>query len=264
MNVKAKNEKAKNKKPKMERLDVTLVERGLATTRARAQAMILAGHVLVNDVPASKAGERILASDTIRLREPELKYVSRGALKLRAALEDFHVDPSGRVALDVGASTGGFTEILLERGARKVLALDVGTNQLAWKIRSDPRVVVREQYNARHFRKEDFDTLASLLVMDVSFISIRLILPSVIAGLEPGSDLIVLYKPQFELGREWLGAGGIVTDQSAARNHLQETLTWAADLGLRARGTLCSPIQGTDGNTEYLIHWTLVDAPDSK
>lgn len=246
-----------NEKSKKARLDLALVERGLATTRARAQAMILAGHVLVNDEPAAKAGEQVRESDRIRLREPEMKYVSRGALKLLAALDGFGVDPSGRIAIDVGASTGGFTEVLLERGAATVRALDVGTNQLAWKIRSDPRVVVREQFNARHFRKEDFDSTASLLVMDVSFISIRLILPAVIAGLAPGADLLVLYKPQFELGREWLGTGGIVMDQTVAREHLQETLTWAEALNLQSKGTLRSPIQGTDGNTEYLIHWVL-------
>ena len=240
-----------------------MVGRGLVSTRARAQALILAGKVLVNDLPATKAGEGITDRDVIRLREPELKYVSRGALKLRAALDSFGVSPGGRVAIDVGASTGGFTEILLERGASKVLALDVGTNQLAWKIRSDPRVLVREHYNARHFKKEDFNLQASLLVMDVSFISIRLILPAVVSGLEYGADLVVLYKPQFELGREWIGPGGIVMDQSVAQTHLQETLTWAQAIGLQAKGTRESPIQGTDGNTEYLIHWVF-DGPSEQ
>jgi 23S rRNA (cytidine1920-2'-O)/16S rRNA (cytidine1409-2'-O)-methyltransferase len=217
--------------------------------------MILAGNVLVNEEPIQKAGERVGPDANIRLREPELKYVSRGALKLKAALENFAVDPAGRVALDVGASTGGFTEVLLEKGASRVLTLDVGTNQLAWKIRSDPRVVVREQYNARNFRKEDFNDPATLLVMDVSFISIRLILPAVVQGLLPGSDLVVLYKPQFELGKEWIGAGGIVMDQAVAQEHLRETLNWAIQIGLQPKGTMPSPIQGTDGNAEYLIHW---------
>ncbi len=244
-----------NGKAKKERLDLILVGRGLATTRARAQAMILAGHVLVNDEPGLKPGDRIEPDAPIRLREPELKYVSRGALKLKAALENFGVDPAGKVAFDVGASTGGFTEILLERGASRVIAVDVGTNQLAWKIRSDPRVVVREQYNARHFRREDFSDTAALLVMDVSFISIRLVLPAVVQGLIRGADLVVLYKPQFELGKEWIGAGGIVTDQSTAREHLQQTLIWALGIGLHSRGTMPSPIQGADGNAEYLIHW---------
>lgn len=244
-----------NTKKNKERLDKLLVERGLVSTRARAQAMIIAGDILVNDQPVTKAGELIHEDAAIRLRNPELRYVSRGALKLKGALEQFSISASEKTAIDVGSSTGGFTEVLLENGARRVYAVDVGTNQLAWKLRSNPNVVVRENYNARHFRPEDFDEKFDLLVMDVSFISIRLILPSVKAGLTQGADLVVLFKPQFELGREWIGEGGIVTSQEQAKRVLEDTIEWSKSLGLQCRGWIDSPIQGTDGNREYLVHW---------
>jgi len=241
--------------PKKERLDKLLVDRGLVSTRARAQAMILAGHVLVNDEPVTKAGSAVAPDAEIRLKEPELKYVSRGALKLKAALDRFQVEVQDRLALDVGASTGGFTEVLLESGAREVHAIDVGTNQLAWKIRSDPRVKVREQYNARHLKYEDFNAIFDLVVMDVSFISVRLILPALAPVTRSGTEHLVLFKPQFEVGREWVGEGGIVQDQDHAREVLKETVEWADGIGLEFRGMTDSPIQGTDGNHEYLVHW---------
>ena len=247
----------KNSNPKKERIDKILVEREMVSTRARAQAMILARNVLVNDMPVTKAGELVPVDSEIRLKEPELKYVSRGALKLKKALESFHLHPKDLIAVDVGASTGGFTEVLLEAGAQKVYTIDVGTNQLAWKIRSDPRVVSKENYNARHLKVEDFDVVFDFLVMDVSFISIRLILPSMIPILKNGADLVVLFKPQFEVGREWVGEGGIVKDQSHAKEVLEDTLRWATSLGLQNLGMIESPIQGTDGNHEYLIHWKL-------
>jgi len=238
-----------------DRIDKILVDRGLISTRARAQAMILAGHVLVNNEPISKPGDRVALDAEIRLREPEMKYVSRGALKLKGALDHFSISVSGKLGVDVGASTGGFTEILLERGAREVYALDVGTNQLAWKLRSDPRVISKENFNARNFLARDFPQKFEILVMDVSFISIRLLLPALVTGLAEGADLIILYKPQFELGRDWIGEGGIVTDQTRAQEHLQETLIWAESLTLQPKGWIPSPIQGTDGNHEYLIHF---------
>lgn len=241
--------------PKKERIDKLLVELGLVSTRARAQAMILAGHVIVNDVPVTKAGERVSPASAIRLREPELKYVSRGALKLKAALENFGVSVDGKIGIDVGASTGGFTEILLEKGAIRVHALDSGSNQLAWKLRNDPRVISQENFNARFLKKEDLKEEPQILVMDVSFISIKLILPAVSSILAKGADLVVLFKPQFEVGREWVGEGGIVKDQVHAKQVRDEVITWAGPLGLEHRGTMDSPIQGTDGNHEYLIHW---------
>lgn len=240
----------------MKRLDLELVKRGLVSTRARAQAMILAGHVLVNDQPVTKAGTSIQDDDQIRLREPELKYVSRGALKLKGALEQFDVSVEGLVALDVGASTGGFTEVLLERGAKKVYAIDVGTNQLAWKIRSDPRVDVREKVNARDLKPEWFSEPIQVAVMDVSFISTRLILPGLVSVLEPGAHLIVLFKPQFEMGREAIGEGGIVRSQAEAEQAFDAWKNAADALSLIRKGSMISPIQGTDGNTEYLAYWT--------
>jgi 23S rRNA (cytidine1920-2'-O)/16S rRNA (cytidine1409-2'-O)-methyltransferase len=242
-------------KVKKQRIDKLLVDRGLVSTRARAQAMVIAGHVLVNEIPVTKSGELVSIEDPIRLREPEMKYVSRAAFKLIGALDHFKVDAAGKIAIDVGSSTGGFTEVLLERGALQVYAIDVGTNQLAWKLRSDPRVVSRENYNARNFKTQDFPATFDLLVMDVSFISMRLILPAVIQGLNQGADLLVLFKPQFELGREQIGEGGIVQNQEHAQTYLRDTLAWAESHNLKNQGWTVSPVTGTDGNTEYLIHW---------
>jgi 23S rRNA (cytidine1920-2'-O)/16S rRNA (cytidine1409-2'-O)-methyltransferase len=244
-------------KKEKERIDKLLVDLGLVTTRARAQAMIMAGHVLINETPVLKPGEKIEIGANIRLRVPEMKYVSRGALKLIEAIDHFKIPVKERLAIDIGASTGGFTEVLLERGVRSVHAVDVGTNQLAWRLRSDSRVVVHENYNARYFEPRDFPEKFDLLVMDVSFISVRLILPAVIPGLKPGADAVVLYKPQFELGKEWIGEGGIVRDQTRAKEHLQETLKWAGGIGFESMGWTPSPIQGTDGNLEYLFHLRL-------
>lgn len=217
----------------------------------------MAGHVLVNDEPIQKPGEKVALESEIRLKVPELKYVSRGALKIIAALDHFNIHVQGQVAVDVGASTGGFTEVLLERGAQKVYALDVGTNQLAWRLRSDPRVISREHYNVRHFLPTDFPEKFEVLVMDVSFISIRLLLTPLIPGMKPGSHFLVLFKPQFELGKQWIGEGGIVHDQEQALRHLQDILLWAEEIGLKSQGWIPSPITGTDGNQEYLIHWVL-------
>ena len=245
-----------NERKKKERIDKLLVDSGLISTRARAQAMILAGHVLVDEVPVTKAGEKIPITSSIRLREPELKYVSRGALKLKAAMEFFKLKALDKVCVDIGASTGGFTEILLESGAKKIYAIDVGTNQLAWKIRSDPKVISWENCNARYLEPKNFDELPHFLVMDVSFISLRLILPSVSTILAPDSPCIVLFKPQFELGREWIGSGGIVTDQKASIKLLHETMEWGSTHGYYDPQYIQSPIHGTDGNQEYLIYWT--------
>jgi 23S rRNA (cytidine1920-2'-O)/16S rRNA (cytidine1409-2'-O)-methyltransferase len=242
-------------KSKKERIDKLLVDRGLVSSRTRAQAMILAGHVLVDETPVMKSGEMVSLESNIRLREPELKYVSRGALKLKAALFHFHVSAKGKTALDIGSSTGGFSEVLLEEGAKKVYAVDAGTNQLAWKIRSDPRVISKENYNARYIKKEDFPDHIDLVVMDVSFISIRLILPALQAIVEPQTEYVVLFKPQFEVGREWIEEGGIVRDQLQVKKLIDETLQWGESIKLQAKGVMDSPIQGTDGNHEYLIHW---------
>lgn len=244
------------KKIQTDRIDKVLVELGIVSTRARAQAMIIAGHVLMNDEPVVKPGTMVSKEANFRLREPELKYVSRGALKLKKALEDFQVDVKGKLALDIGASTGGFTEVLLESGAEKVHAIDVGTNQLAWKIRSDPRVEWKENYNARYLEHEHFNQFFDLMVMDVSFISIKLILPALQKVMKPGTQLVVLFKPQFEVGKEWIEEGGIVRNQEIAQSVMSEMMLWAEkEIGLSVKGMIPSPIQGTDGNHEYLIHW---------
>jgi 23S rRNA (cytidine1920-2'-O)/16S rRNA (cytidine1409-2'-O)-methyltransferase len=237
------------------RLDALLVDLGIAPTRVRAQNWIKAGKVCVNGTPVFKPAERTPLDARIDIDRSEREYVSRAALKLIAALDTFNVPVKNRVAIDIGASTGGFTEVLLERGVKTVHALDVGSGQLAEKIRNHPSVRVKENYNARDFRPEDFPCRFDLLVMDVSFISIRLVIPAVLQGLEEECDLLVLFKPQFEVGRDSIGAGGIVEDQEKAKKVLGETLDWARELGLDDQGTHPSPIKGGDGNQEYLIHW---------
>lgn len=185
-----------------------------------------------------------------------LPYVSRGGLKLAAALDHFRIDPGGRLALDVGASTGGFTDCLLQRGARRVVALDVGHGQIDWKLRQDPRVEVRENVNARYLRSTDFDELFDLVVIDVSFISLTRILPAVTPLLAVGAGVITLVKPQFEVGREEVGRGGIVRDEAAQQRVLGEILRFAAGLGWQSAGAIDSPIRGADGNREFLSYFT--------
>ncbi len=241
--------------PKKERIDKLLVDRGLVSTRTRAKDLIIQGSVLVNQKPETKPGATVLENVEITLLEKEISYVSRGALKLKAALEHFKIDVSGKIAIDIGASTGGFTEVLMLGGAKKIYAVDVGSEQMAARIKNDPRVEIVENYNARNFKPEDFPEGFQVLVMDVSFISIRLLIPPLLAGLLPSAQMVVLFKPQFEVGREGIGSGGIVVDQALAQKKLNETIEWAAALGLQCQGTLNSPILGADGNHEYLIHW---------
>ena len=237
------------------RLDKILLEKGLVESRSRAQILIREGKVRVDGQMIMKPGAEVDPEAEISLSDVKSDYVSRSAHKLIAALDHFDIGVLGRSAIDVGASTGGFTEVLLERGSERVHALDVGSGQLVEKLRCDPRVKGVEYYNARNLRPDDFEDLFDLLVMDVSFISIRLILPAAVTCLREGSDLIVLFKPQFEVGREHIGKGGIVTDQEIAESLLQETLQWAEGLDLRSQGWIPSPIKGGDGNQEYLIYW---------
>jgi len=234
------------------RLDLELVERGLAPSRARAQGLILAGKVLVDGVRVTKAGTPVPPGAPIRLLEPDHPYVSRGALKLRAALDAFGIDPAGLDCLDVGASTGGFTELLLERGARRVIALDVGRNQLAWRLRNDPRVTVMEGVNARTLGPDDLPFSVQLATVDVSFISLRLVVPPVLAHVEAGGWLICLVKPQFEAGREQVGKGGIVRDEAVRRRVVESTVAALEALGLERIGVVPSPIRGQKGNLEAL------------
>lgn len=242
--------------PGRERLDKLLVERGLAETRTRAQALILAGQVFSRGQRMEKAGMEVAVDIELTVREP-LPYVSRGGLKLAAALDQFRVDPNGRCALDIGASTGGFTDCLLQRGARRVVALDVGHGQIDWKLRQDPRVEVRENVNARYLQPADFESLFDLVVIDVSFISLTRILPVVRPLVTAGAGIITLIKPQFEVGREEVGRGGIVRDEAARQRVLGEIVQHAVSLGWQAVGTIESPIRGADGNCEFLGYFVL-------
>jgi len=231
---------------------VELVERGLAPTRSRAQGLILAGKVRVDGRPVTKAGTPVAPDAEIRLLTPDHPWVSRGALKLEAALDAFDIDPAGLDCLDVGASTGGFTELLLERGARRVIALDVGRNQLDWKLRSDPRVVVMEGVNARTLGPDALPWPVRLATFDVSFISLRLVVPPVLPHVEPGGTLVCLVKPQFEAGRESVGRGGIVRDEGVRRRAIDGTVAALEALGLERIGLVPSPIRGQKGNLEEL------------
>ena len=233
------------------------MERGLAASRERARAIILAGLVRVNGTVVSKAGALVDAGADVTLIEPDHPYVGRGGLKLAHALDHFAIDPTGRLALDVGASTGGFTDVLLRRRATRVVALDVGHGQLDWKIRSDPRVIVMERVNARSLAADQLPEEArafDLITMDVSFISARQILPSIVPLLRRGGDLVILVKPQFEAGREEVGKGGLVRDPAVHARVLDEVIAAATALGLTRVATTESPITGTEGNREFLLH----------
>ncbi len=239
-----------------ERLDKLIVERGLAESRTRAQAMILAGQVLVANQRAEKPGQPVDRDAEIRIKGESLRYASRGGLKLEAALAAFHLDPTGRLCLDIGASTGGFTDCLLQHQAARVWAVDVGHNQLAWRVRQDARVEVREGVNARNLKAEDFPVAFSLVTIDVSFISLAKIFPAVAPVLANPGDVIALVKPQFEVGKGEVGRGGIVTDPTKHRRVLQSAVAAAAKCGLFAVALIASPIYGAEGNREFLLHLT--------
>ena len=238
-----------------ERIDKILVERGLAESRTKAQALIIAGVVLANEQRISKPSDLISTDAEIRIKgagDPSSRYASRAGLKLEAALNHFHIDVRNLVCLDIGASTGGFTDCLLQHGASRVVSVDVGHNQLDWRLRSDPRIDVREGVNARYLTSEDFDNKFDLAVMDVSFISATKIIPAIVDLLTETGSLIVLIKPQFEVGRGEVGSGGIVRDPQKHVRVVEEVNTAAAELGLRVAGVIQSPITGADGNIEFL------------
>lgn len=237
-----------------ERLDILLCARGLTASRTKAREEILNGHVTVAGKCVTKPGEKVPENAEICLSGEQLRYVSRGGLKLERALACFQVEPADRVALDCGASTGGFTDCLLQNGARHVYALDVGTDQLAASLRADPRVTVMEQFNARQLRPEDLGELPSLVTSDVSFISLRLILPALARVLTENGDLICLIKPQFEAGRERLGKNGVIRNPGVHREVLRELLAFFPEAGLYPAGLTWSPIRGPEGNLEYLCH----------
>jgi 23S rRNA (cytidine1920-2'-O)/16S rRNA (cytidine1409-2'-O)-methyltransferase len=249
---------------KRERVDRLLVERGLAPTRTRAQALVMAGRVLVGERRVEKASETFPPDAPLRVRggdDPAARYVGRGGLKLEKALTEFSIDPAGLVCLDVGASTGGFTDCLLQHGAARVVAVDVGHNQLDWRLRTDPRVEAREGVNARHLRPEDFSERFDLVTMDVSFISATKILPALAGLLQEGGRAVVLVKPQFEVGKGEVGKGGIVRDPAQHARVVEEVNAAASALGLRVVGVTDSPITGADGNREFLALYEL--APQS-
>lgn len=242
-----------------ERLDKLLVERGLAPTRAKAQALIMAGLVRVNGSPADKAGQQVPIDLDLTVIGQENEWVSRGAKKLIKALDVFGINPAGLVCLDVGASTGGFTEVLLSRDASRVYAVDVGYGQLAWKIRTDPRVVVMERTNARYLSRESFPTPIDLIVVDASFISLRLLLPPLLDILKPDGEMAVLVKPQFEAGKERIGKGGVVRSPEIHREVLEEFIDYVRGLpGISLAGLTWSPIKGPSGNIEFLAHLSRV------
>ena len=237
-----------------ERLDRLLVERGLARSRERAQALILAGVVRVDGRPGTKPGTLVRREAVLSVAAPDHPFVGRGGVKLAGALDAFGIDPAGCVALDVGASTGGFTDCLLQRGAGKVYALDVGAGQLDWSIRRDPRVIVLEGRNARYLKPKDLPERAEIAVVDVSFISLRLILPPLLPLLDPGAPAVVLVKPQFEVGRRDVGPGGIVREPRLHVEALARVGEAALEAGFGVRAACASPIPGAEGNREFFLH----------
>lgn len=234
------------------RLDVLLVARGLAESRTRAEALVLSGRVRVKGVERPKPGTSVPPDAEVTVESPEHPWVSRGGVKLAAGLDAFGVDPAGKTCLDVGASTGGFTDVLLARGAARVYAVDVGHGQLHARLRSDPRVVLREGFNARLLTREVVPEPCALLVADVSFISLRLVLPAAAPLLSPEADAVLLVKPQFESERGEVGRGGIVRDPEVRVRALARVVAAAEAAGLTPRGAVESPITGADGNVEFL------------
>ena len=239
------------------RLDAAVVARGLAASRERARGLILAGQVRVNGRVVSKAGTPVDDLADITLIEPDHPYVGRGGIKLAHALAQFGIDVQDRLGLDVGASTGGFTDVLLRRGARRVIALDVGHGQIDWRLRTDPRVVVIERVNARLLTPDQLPEDArtfQIVTMDLSFISVRQVLPAIVPLLAGGADVVVLVKPQFEAGREEVGKGGLVRDAAVHARVVEDVSAAANALGLTRIAMTESPITGTEGNREFFLH----------
>lgn len=237
---------------KKQRLDVTLVERGLAESREKAQALILAGKVTLDGQQANKPGRAVESGSRIEV-QPAQRYVSRGGIKLEAALKQFRVSVAGKVCLDIGTSTGGFTDCLLQHGAARVHAVDTGAGQIHWRLRTDQRVILHERTNARHLTFEEIGELANVIACDVSFISMTLLIPALAPLLAPGGDWIILIKPQFEAGREQVGKGGIVRDPQAQKLACGRVIAALVAAGFRTE-LMESPITGAEGNREFLAH----------
>ncbi len=240
------------KSPAKKRIDQLIVELGLADSRQKAQALILAGEVIVNGQRAGKAGQTVAADSAVSVGQTAA-FVGRGGLKMESAIEHFHIDVKGKVCLDVGSSTGGFTDCLLQHGAARVHAVDVGTNQLDWKLRSDPRVVVHEQLNARYLKPEDIGEFCDVCVCDVSFISVTLILPAIVPLLHGNAEMVILVKPQFEVGKGEVGKGGIVRDAELHGAVCRKVEAAVRELGFQT-AIIDSPILGAEGNREFLLH----------
>ncbi|MFZ0961343.1 MAG: TlyA family RNA methyltransferase [Terriglobia bacterium] len=236
------------------RLDQLLVKRGVVESRQKAQGLILAGQILVDEQKVDKCGALVEARAALRLLGEPPKYVSRGGLKLEGALEHFRLNPDTKVCLDIGASTGGFTDCLLQHGAGKVFAVDAGTNQLDWKLRRDARVVVLEKTNARYLTFDRISTLVELVTVDVSFISATLIMPALLPLLAPSADLVVLVKPQFEVGKGQVGKGGIVRDPAQHQEAVAKVSRKLLELGFGNLASMESPLLGTEGNREFFLH----------
>ncbi|MBL6935579.1 MAG: TlyA family RNA methyltransferase [Alphaproteobacteria bacterium] len=241
-------------KPGKIRLDQLLVERGLAESRSRAQSLVMAGKVFSGQARLDKPGQSLAADTQVELRSPDHPWVSRGGVKLARALEVFSIDPKGCVCLDVGASTGGFTHVLLEQGASRVYAVDVGRGQLAWELRNEPRVVVMERTNARHLTRDHISEPVDMIVCDASFIGLETLLPAPLSLAAPGAVLVSLIKPQFEVGKGRVGKGGIVTDPALHEEVCARISSWLGALpGWTVTGICDSPIAGAEGNKEFLI-----------
>jgi len=242
-----------NAKKKKIRIDQLLVERGLVESRQRGQALLMAGQVLVNDMPVTKAGQMIAEDAALRIKGDDNPYVSRGGLKLEGALAHYGIEPQGWVCLDVGASTGGFTDCLLQKGAAKVYALDVGTNQLAWKLRSDPRVVSWEQMHVNKLSPEHISEKLDLIVTDVSFISLTLVIPYLIPLMQSGARLLAMVKPQFEVGKGEVGKGGVVREEEQQLEAVAKIEAFLKERGFTPEPVCPAPIQGPKGNQEYFL-----------
>ena len=241
-----------------ERLDVLLTEKGLCESRSRAQALIMSGEVYVDGQKCDKAGTQVNCDALLEVRGSACPYVSRGGLKLEKALHDFGVDPTGYVCSDSGASTGGFTDCLLQKGAKKVFAIDVGYGQLAWSLRTDDRVVCMERTNIRYVKPEDLGEPLDLSVVDVSFISLKIVLPAIKALLKPTGQILCLIKPQFEAGKDKVGKKGVVRDPAVHAEVLENFLALASALELTVRNLTYSPVKGPEGNIEFLGHLSML------
>jgi 23S rRNA (cytidine1920-2'-O)/16S rRNA (cytidine1409-2'-O)-methyltransferase len=239
--------------PPKKRLDILVVENGIAETRQRACAMIMAGKILINGYPGEKPGTQVPATADISSRGEDIPYVSRGGIKLASALAEFGTDPTGLVCLDVGASTGGFTDCLLQKGAKSVISVDVGYGQLAWKLRNDPRVLVMERCNIRHLSPDTVSAAVDLVTIDVSFISLKIVIPSILKLIRQDAVIIALIKPQFEVGKGMVGKGGVVRDPLQHDAVIGELSLFFEQQNLGVRSVIPSPIKGPKGNKEFFI-----------